>query len=131
MAYEKHTWETGETITAEKLNNLEDGVASSGSGGGEKTTILSINWQGSETIIEAGKIAQLNFMPASPIEKSRIKGLWFENNSINPLIPIVTNMNGSVGMFSQMSVCVYNPTSSNITLQEGASLVMKVSILTA
>ena len=27
MAYEKHTWETGETITAEKLNNLEDGVS--------------------------------------------------------------------------------------------------------
>ena len=26
MAYEKHTWETGETITAEKLNNLEDGI---------------------------------------------------------------------------------------------------------
>ena len=32
MSYEKHTWETGETITAEKLNNLEDGVASGGSG---------------------------------------------------------------------------------------------------
>ena len=28
MSYEKHTWETGETITAEKLNNLENGVAS-------------------------------------------------------------------------------------------------------
>ena len=27
MSYNKHTWETGETITAEKLNNLEDGVA--------------------------------------------------------------------------------------------------------
>ena len=27
MSYEKHTWETGEIITAEKLNNLEDGVA--------------------------------------------------------------------------------------------------------
>ena len=26
MSYEKHTWETGETITAEKLNNLENGV---------------------------------------------------------------------------------------------------------
>lgn len=25
MAYEKHTWETGEMITAEKLNNIEDG----------------------------------------------------------------------------------------------------------
>lgn len=31
MSYEKHTWQTGETITAEKLNNLEDGVASNGS----------------------------------------------------------------------------------------------------
>lgn len=30
MSYEKHTWQTGETITAEKLNNLEDGVASNG-----------------------------------------------------------------------------------------------------
>lgn len=27
MAYEKHTWQTGETITAEKLNNLEDGAS--------------------------------------------------------------------------------------------------------
>ena len=26
MSYEKHTWETGETITAEKLNNLENGA---------------------------------------------------------------------------------------------------------
>lgn len=26
MAYEKHTWQTGETITAEKLNNLEEGI---------------------------------------------------------------------------------------------------------
>ena len=28
MAYEKHTWETGEVITAEKLNNLEGGIES-------------------------------------------------------------------------------------------------------
>lgn len=26
MAYEKYTWERGETITAVKLNHLEDGV---------------------------------------------------------------------------------------------------------
>lgn len=30
MAYEKHTWQTGEVITAEKLNNLEDGCGKSG-----------------------------------------------------------------------------------------------------
>lgn len=30
MAYEKHEWQTGEVITAEKLNNLEDGCGNSG-----------------------------------------------------------------------------------------------------
>ena len=28
MSYSKHTWENGETITAEKLNNIEQGIAS-------------------------------------------------------------------------------------------------------
>lgn len=34
MAYTKQTWETGETITAAKLNHMEDGISDgSGSGG--------------------------------------------------------------------------------------------------
>lgn len=32
MAYEKQTWECGETITAEKLNHMEDGIANCGGG---------------------------------------------------------------------------------------------------
>lgn len=32
MAYEKQTWETGELITADKLNHMEDGIADSGGG---------------------------------------------------------------------------------------------------
>lgn len=35
MAYTKTTWNTGDTITAEKLNNLESGVAAAN---GEATT---------------------------------------------------------------------------------------------
>ena len=31
MAYEPNTWETGDTITAEKLNHLEQGVQSADS----------------------------------------------------------------------------------------------------
>lgn len=27
MAYTKHTWQSGETITAEALNNIENGIA--------------------------------------------------------------------------------------------------------
>ena len=30
MSYEKQTWVTGETITAEKLNHMEDGIMESG-----------------------------------------------------------------------------------------------------
>ncbi len=33
MSYEKQTWTTGETITAEKLNHIEDGIAEGGTGG--------------------------------------------------------------------------------------------------
>ena len=35
MPYEKHTWLRGETITAENLNHLEDGIV------GEQTTRAS------------------------------------------------------------------------------------------
>ena len=26
MAYERHEWQCGETVTADKMNNLEDGI---------------------------------------------------------------------------------------------------------
>lgn len=35
MSYEKQTWATGEVITADKLNHMEDGISQSGGGGGE------------------------------------------------------------------------------------------------
>ena len=34
MSYSEYTWQTGETITAEKLNNLEGGVQEALAGGG-------------------------------------------------------------------------------------------------
>ena len=34
MAYEKQTWVTGEVITKEKLNHMEDGIANGGGGSG-------------------------------------------------------------------------------------------------
>ena len=30
MAYEKHTWSNGEVITADKMNNIEEGIDSKG-----------------------------------------------------------------------------------------------------
>lgn len=34
MSYEKHTWTDGETITAAKLNNVEDGIEEAAASGG-------------------------------------------------------------------------------------------------
>lgn len=36
MAYEKQTWTTGEVITQEKLNHMEDGIANAGGDAGEE-----------------------------------------------------------------------------------------------
>ena len=33
MAYEKTTWSTGDVVTAEKLNKMEDGIAGASAGG--------------------------------------------------------------------------------------------------
>ena len=43
MAYEKHTWECGETITADKLNNIEGGVEEAlGSSGGGDVIVVDV-----------------------------------------------------------------------------------------
>ena len=34
MSYEKYTWQSGEKITANKLNHMEDGIAEGGGGAG-------------------------------------------------------------------------------------------------
>lgn len=33
MSYEKQTWQTGDVITANKMNHMEDGIADAGGGG--------------------------------------------------------------------------------------------------
>ena len=37
MAYEKYTWSDGETITADKLNHMEDGIESGGGSGTDES----------------------------------------------------------------------------------------------
>ena len=49
MAYTPNTWATGDTITAAKLNNMEQGIASAGGGGvfivNESNGTLDKTWQ--------------------------------------------------------------------------------------
>lgn len=41
MSYTKHTWTSGEVITAENLNHIEDGVEDAGSGGGSSVLLIT------------------------------------------------------------------------------------------
>ena len=70
MSYSKQTWSTGDTVTAAKLNHMEDGIAEAGggsSGGGDIvvvafTTDNDDNWVADKTYSElvtantAGKV---------------------------------------------------------------------------
>ena len=42
MSYEPKTWECGDTITAEALNHLEQGVANAGGGGTEPLIVHAV-----------------------------------------------------------------------------------------
>jgi hypothetical protein len=45
MAYEKKTWETGEVITADGLNHIEEGLADCSSGGGRFDVNVTAEYQ--------------------------------------------------------------------------------------
>lgn len=49
MSYEKQTWQTGETITAQKLNHMEDGIGNNSGGNNWLTiNIIKENLEGNE-----------------------------------------------------------------------------------
>lgn len=43
MAYTPKTWECGETITADALNHIEQGIADSGGGGGSSNFVITFS----------------------------------------------------------------------------------------
>jgi len=76
MAYEKTNWQTGDIVTAEKLNKLENGVASGGGAGG----------------------FMLVSRTDSGINKSYNELLAAINNSIMPVLVINWEDDGESGM---------------------------------
>ena len=73
MSYSKQTWATGDTVTAEKLNHMEDGIEGAGGGGGAggmaviplemsgTDTQTSLTWSEIKDIVESGNAAVLRF----------------------------------------------------------------------
>ena len=52
MAYERQTWTCGETITADKLNHIEEGLANSGGGTGETLVVSMVENEDESTSLD-------------------------------------------------------------------------------
>ena len=68
MSYEKTTWSSGDTITAEKLNNIEDGIAGADNRGvfavgfQEDGGTLDKTWKEIHDAVSDGKLSFVFFM---------------------------------------------------------------------
>lgn len=72
MAYTKQTWQTGEVITAEKLNHMENGIGSCVMTVNATTendvTTLDKTWQEIHDAIAAGKLVIIPIIGATNAE---------------------------------------------------------------
>lgn len=82
MSYVRHNWVTDESITAAKLNNMEDGIEeaaqSGGSGGG--LTFVPVTWNGENSQFVMG-------MTFAQLMAGMISGTMYAVNIDSTLIP--------------------------------------------
>lgn len=105
MAYEKQTWTTGEVITEEKLNHIEDGLAEAG-----QTSYFDINMNDGEwtitdlstrqevsrsdiaTMITEGKV--LSFTEFGARKSLTVQTAW-ESGGNNIVVSFVNSVNNN------------------------------------
>ena len=98
MSYEKTTWETGDVITAEKLNNIENGIANSvvtlSIVAGEPANHLDKTWSEINALIEGGSLVLIKQTTeyATSIAFVVITGIMGE--SVYGVVGIGFNSNG-------------------------------------
>ena len=79
MSYTKNNWQTGDVVTADKLNNMENGIeaASSGGGGGSSNEIVFTIGRGSsgETIVTNNKGLTFQQLMAMDLSNYKLSAL--------------------------------------------------------
>ena len=104
MSYTPTTWTTGDTITATKLNKMEQGIASAGSGDilfdiGVEDGTLDKTWTEILTALSAGKIARVLISD--------------EGLSVCEYVNIVTNEEGTYFVYTLGNQGWYQTSSAN------------------
>lgn len=104
MSYTPTTWQTGDTITAEKLNNMESGIASANEGEILHIT-ATLNAQGAASFsvpaaeawaaIQAGKIPVVTFLPYNSDHAFTLFGRTMLSDGVNQSIAFYNKNNNS------------------------------------
>lgn len=79
MAYNKTTWQTGDIITADKLNNIENGISS-----------LSNGSTNTSRVIDVDSVIQPTFGEAytCPSDGVAVFGCWIDSNAGTAVYPL-------------------------------------------
>ena len=56
MSYTPTNWQTGDIITAAKLNNMEQGITSASDGGGSSILVITGNTSGASTVATSAEV---------------------------------------------------------------------------
>ena len=114
MSYEPYTWKGGDTVTANKLNHIEQGIAQGGSGGvlyipnstmDNQTGIITLGMTAGEifTALQEGKFV-FTSIPMEEVESVYIFNLIIASGSMTPenyqFVAFIINPSGvgSVGL---------------------------------
>jgi hypothetical protein len=111
MAYEPTTWKSGDVVTSEKLNKIEQGIAAGSSGGNGAMTVgvvidgntitLDKTWKELAVAIKTNFLTV--YMPISEVEFYRypvISILQDPENSMYSVFAIDTSISGFIGFFT-------------------------------
>ena len=121
MAYVEHTWVNGETITAEKMNNIEEGIVEASQSGGSSydAVILAYQddasyWSGYwELTVQEGSwaavAAKLDEGTEPPNVLVKIKSLAYSITACVPGIIIYYNPDASVPFFEVHANAILGP----------------------
>lgn len=133
MAYEKQTWETGQVITAEKLNHMEDGIVDAGDvlvvtftpnyDQSTVTVIMDIAFSELMTAYNNGKIiiGKMAYPGAAASQFSSDWGYDVDNQG-NPLF------NFNFTMFSGSEGTITGINQNNIQVQESGIVMNPINV---
>lgn len=105
MSYEKQTWQTGDVVTANKLNHMEDGIAT---GGGDVLVVpvaMTIV-DGAPTLTTSVSVADV--ITATESGKAVLYAIYFSSNGMYEVITNYEIIDGSVGFAFADSTVVHD-----------------------